>query len=239
MKINFLNLLLIGSIVASVMLSSYKNNDDDNNSSGGGTNPPTTGETGTFTDSRDSKTYKWVKIGEQVWMAENLAYTGNDIQHITDNNEWKNNSDYDGWCYYKNNETYGKTYGVLYQWEAAKTACPSGWHLPSDAEWTTLINYLGGEKEAGEKLKSSTGWDLYRGKNYGNNMSGFNALPAGSYITFGGGSFLSMGKATSFWSSTPDGSDNAWERFLFYNYGGVDRDSRNRSIGYSVRCLRD
>ena len=93
MKINFLNLLLIGSIVASVMLSSYKNNDDDNNSSGGGTNPPTTGETGTFTDSRDSKTYKWVKIGEQVWMAENLAYTGSDIQHITDDNEWRCNFD--------------------------------------------------------------------------------------------------------------------------------------------------
>lgn len=81
---------------------------------------------GTFTYPRDNKTYKWVKIGDQVWMAENLAYTGQDIQHITDSTEWSNNDDYDGWCYYNNDPVLGQKYGPLYQWEAAKTAVPPG-----------------------------------------------------------------------------------------------------------------
>ena len=109
-----------------------------------------------FTDVRDGKVYKTVKIGNQTWMAENLNY-------VTANS-WE----------FDNSSTNGDVYGRLYTWEAALTACPSGWHLPSDAEWTILTDDLGGESVANEKMKSTSRWD-YNGN--GTNSSGFNALP--------------------------------------------------------------
>ncbi len=176
---------------------------------------------GTFKDSRDGKTYKTIKIGTQTWMAENLAY-----------------KTYDGSWAYNNSESNVSKYGRLYNWQIAKNVCPTGWHLPSDTEWTSLTNYLGGEAVAGEKLKSSTGWKLDEGKNYGNNMSGFNALPAG-FRSGNGGSFVDKGKYSYFWSSTSEGSEYAWFRSLDYSGGEVDRDDDNRTDGYSVRCLRN
>jgi len=122
---------------------------------------------GTFTDARDNHVYKWVGIGEQVWMAENLAYKP------SSGNYWAYNND-------QNNIT---IYGYLYDWETACNVCPSGWHLPSDAEWTKLTNYLGGEEIAGGKLKATTGWNS---PNSGaDNSSGFSGLPGGSRDTFG------------------------------------------------------
>ena len=237
MKNRILNLLLIGSIVSSVILSSCSKDDDDNNSSGGGTNPSTNGETGTFTDNRDSKTYKWVKIGDQVWMAENLNYTGSGIQHITDATEWDNNSDYDGWCYYDNNSSNGTIYGALYQWEAAKRACPSGWHLPTDAEWTTLTDYLGGINVAGGKMKE-IGTTHWNSPNTGaDNSSGFSALPGG--LRSSSGNFLNLGNGGLWWSAAEYSSNDAYYRYLTYNHTEVYHISDGKSHGYSVRCVRD
>jgi uncharacterized protein (TIGR02145 family) len=92
---------------------------------------------GTFKDSRDGKTYKTVKIGTQTWMANNLAFKASS-----------------GCCAYDNNKSNAAIYGYLYSWETAKNVCPTGWHLPSMAEWTTLIDYEGGET-AGNKLKEA------------------------------------------------------------------------------------
>jgi uncharacterized protein (TIGR02145 family) len=207
-------------------------------------------ETGKFTDSRDGKVYKTITIGTQTWMAENLAYTGNNgvQRHITNNDAWANNTKHNGWCYYGNNSSNGNKYGVLYQWEAAKHACPADWHLPSDAEWKTLERNLGmtateanesgyrGEG-IGTKLKSTTGWELYEGKNYGNNESGFSALPGGDR-NYNDGAFNDAGKYSGWWTNTPYGSKGAWRRSLDYG-GKVYRYGSYRKRGFSVRCVRD
>lgn len=201
-----------------------------------------------FTDQRDGKVYKMVTIGTQTWFAENLAYTGNNghQRHITDNDEWVNNNKYDGWCYYNNDASKGKKYGILYQWEAAKNACPSGWHLPTDAEWKELEMELGMSKSdaddtgwrgdpVGKKLKSTSGWDS---NGNGNNESGFTALPGG-WRYYYDGSFDYAGAYAHFWSSTPYESECAWERYLWYDPGKVNRNRNNRKNGHSVRCLQD
>ena len=116
---------------------------------------------GSFTDKRDGKTYRTVKIGKQTWMVENLNHkTGSSV------------------CY-DNEESNCQKDGRLYDWNTALNACPAGWHLPSDAEWTALTDFVGGEETVGTKLKSKTGWST--GKNYkvATDDYGFSALPGG------------------------------------------------------------
>jgi uncharacterized protein (TIGR02145 family) len=114
-------------------------------------------------------------------------------------------------------------------------ACPSGWHLPSDAEWTQLVNYLGGVSVAGGKLKSTTGWVS---PNAGaTNESNWSGLPGGAL--FSNVHFDDIGYYGSWWSSTGYNAGNAWYRDLFYYYGIVYRDKSYKTIGFSVRCLRD
>ena len=176
---------------------------------------------GTFTDNRDGKTYKTVTIGKQTWMAENLNYNSE---------RW--------WCYNKSSSNCEK-YGRLYRWDEARNVCPSGWYLPSDAEWTTLINNLGGEELAGKKLKSSVDWKLYEDKNYGNNESGFVALPGGyCYSSYRFGLFAKIGMFGYWWSSTPYRSE-ALYLYLGYSNGEVYLESDSRTTGRSVRCLKD
>ena len=118
-------------------------------------------EVGTFTDSRDGKTYKWVKIGKQVWMAENLAY----LPVVSTSAEgslidpYYYVYDYEGSdvATAKSNSAYS-TYGALYNWPAAVEACPSGWHLPNENEWATLAESLGGTSVAGFEMKTVVGW---------------------------------------------------------------------------------
>jgi uncharacterized protein (TIGR02145 family) len=179
------------------------------------------GKNGEFTDSRDGKTYKTVSIGTQVWMAENLAYKASS----------------GCWAYNDSISNVSK-YGYLYSWETAKDVCPVGWHLPSDEEWTTLINYLGGADVAGEKLKSASGWKLYEGKNYGNNESGFNALPSGLRYTHNG-EFEEAGKVGRLWSSTPHANRFAWYRYLFYDGSRVYRLIEGSNFSFGVRCIKD
>lgn len=176
---------------------------------------------GTMKDGRDGKTYKTVSIGTQVWMAENLAYKASS-----------------GCWAYDNNSSNVSKYGYLYNWETAKKVCPSGWHLPSDAEWTKLSDNLGGENVAGKKLKSASGWKLYEGKNYGNNESGFNALPGGCRYD-SDGSFDDAGTDGLWWSSTPNESEYAWIRSLDYYDGKVYRRKDYRKTSFSVRCAKD
>ena len=138
-----------------------------------------------FTDSRDNKVYRKVTIGGQTWMAENLNYAANSSV-----------------CY-ENNTGNCEKYGRLYNWATAKTACPAGWHLPSDAEWTTLTDNVGGSETAGKKLKSSAGWNDDEGKSgNGTNEYLFSALPGG--IGSSDGYFSNAGINGIWWSSTED-----------------------------------
>ena len=146
-----------------------------------------------------------------------------------------------------------KTYGVLYNWTAAKQACPSGWHLPSDDEWKQLTNHLGGENVAGGKLKE-IGTSHWKKPNIGaTNETGFTALPGGFRSSSAGSLNLSyagfynsqknnfdwLGEDGNWWSATEDDNDKAWEYYLFYNNNIVNRNSYNKDVGLSVRCVRD
>ena len=199
---------------------------------------------GIFTDKRDGETYRWVRIGNQVWMAENLRYASG--KYVTSNSEWGDlrDNNYDAaYCWYDNNEVYKQKYGALYTYAAAKKACPDGCHLPSDAEWRQLEMHLGmSEREAnstgwrgtneGTKLKSKSGWN-----NNGTDNYGFTALPGGYryYI----GSFSGVGYGGRWWSSTEVDSNYVYILGLYYDHADVGRRYYDKSDGFSVRCLRD
>ncbi|HPL18696.1 MAG TPA: fibrobacter succinogenes major paralogous domain-containing protein [Spirochaetota bacterium] len=188
-----------------------------------------TQEQGILKDSRDGKEYPTVKIGSQIWMAKNLAYKaksgirawGDDMKNV-------------------------EKYGYLYDWAAAQEACPKGWHLPADAEWKTLELNLGmspdefdkNRKRAeglGMKLKSATGW--YENGN-GNNESGFNAFPGGACL-FYDNSYHFLGELAYFWTSTAEGSQDAYARVLRYDETYAERSLFAKSNSLSVRCVKD
>jgi len=176
-----------------------------------------TGTKGTFTDSRDSKNYKWVKIGNQFWMAENLSY-----------------NDVGGKCY-SYSEANCTEYGLLYNWAAAKTACPSGWHLPSSAEWNTLMTAVGGASTAGIKLRATNGWN---NRSNGTDDYGFAALPGGSGNALG--SFGNdVGNSGYWWSDMEDVANYAYGWAMTYNVEAVSRYSDNKDRFLSVRCLQN
>lgn len=183
----------------------------------------------TFTDLRDGHVYKTVTIGTQTWLAENLAYLPVTASAVTVGSEDSGN---DGKSFYY---VYDITkYGVLYNWHAALTAAPAGWHLPTDAEWTTLSTYLGGPSDAGSKMKSTTGW---LSPNTGaTNSSFFTALPGGSRIdnSFNGGGIDGV-----WWSSTQYETNSALSRVLRKSYIPIDQIYSNKNFGFSVRCIRN
>jgi len=177
-------------------------------------------EIGSFTDSRDSKVYKTVTINGQTWMAENLAFK----------------SKGDCWAY-DNNEKNVATYGYLYSWKTAKEGCPKGWHLPSDIEWYTLTDYLGGESSGG-KLKE-IGLTHWKNTNEGaTNETGFTALPGG-YRFPTTKSFVSLGYFGYWWTSTE--RKNGFYAYKNMNGKSVEvKDEINKkTLGISVRCLKD
>jgi len=196
-----------------------------------------TDKKGYFTDSRDSHKYKAVKIGTQTWMAENLAYLPSVCEAETECGYWV--YDYNGINVTDAKATKNyKIYGVLYNWEKANEVCPTGWHLPSDAEWTVLTDYLGGEEVAGGKMKS-TGTTYWESPNTdATNEIGFNGLPSGDRYTYDGGTFSCVGGNGNFWSSAYDAS-LAWDRSLYYNYARCTRYGNNMRDGFSVRCVKD
>jgi len=207
-----------------------------------------------FTDSRDRQVYRTVTIGKQVWMAENLRYLPSVIEpsYGSETKRYYYVYGYEGIsevvASYTDNY---KTYGVLYNWAAAmkgaassKTnpsrvqgVCPSGWHLPSDAEWTELTDYLGGEAVSGGKLKEA-GTDHWKSPNDGaTNETGFTGLPAGyRYYT---GKFNDLGNYTEWWSATENDAHQAWQRGTVYYMRDLRRFNDHKDVGVSVRCIRD
>jgi len=211
----------------------------------------------TFTDPRDGKVYQTVVIGNQVWMAENLAYLPR-VNMVADGPKYAPGSYYYVYDYNGTNVADAKatanynTYGVLYNWPAAMNGaassttnpsgvqgvCPDGWHLPSDAEWTELTDYLGGASVAGGKLKETgtTHWDS---PNTGaTNETGFTALPGGirTNLEF----FNNIGYDGRWWSAT-EHALGAWNRLVYCGDSTVGRinDYDYKELGFSVRCLRD
>jgi uncharacterized protein (TIGR02145 family) len=192
----------------------------------------------------DGNFYKTVKIGTQLWMAENLKTTkyndGTAIPNVTDGTAWGGLST-PAYCWYNNDATtYKATYGALYNWYVVKTGklCPTGWHVHTDAEWTTLTTFLGGESVAGGKLKE-TGTTHWQSPNTGaTNETGFTALPGG-YRNLGGGAFSWVGLGGYWWGSSEIGAGSAWFRSVYY-YGSVAYHSLNaEGYGYSVRCVKN
>ena len=198
---------------------------------------------GTLTD-QDGNDYKTVTIGTQIWMAENLLTTkyndGTSIANVTGTNEWENLTT-DAYCNYNNTTTSDSiaTFGRLYNWYAVKTGklAPKGWHVPTDAEWTTLTTYLGGESVSGGKLKE-TGTTHWTTPNTGaTNETGFTALPDG--YRNGLGTYSNIGRSGYWWSSTENSSIAAWSSSMYYNDIDVYRSIYNKRYGFSVRCIRD
>ena len=219
---------------------------------------PTIEETtsGTFIDSRDGNEYNWVQIGNQVWMAENLAYLPS-VNMVADGSEDAAGSYYYVFGYNGTDVNAAKattnyaTYGVLYNWTAAmdgeassttnpsgiQGVCPAGWHLPSDAEWTELTDYLGGTSVAGGKLKE-TGTTHWASPNTGaTNETGFTALPGGYRID--NDSSGDIGYYGFWWSATGSNAADAWFRYMDYSNSSVSRSNYYKEVGFSVRCVRD
>ena len=180
----------------------------------GGASPPvqqaSPRPSNTFTDSRDGKVYKKVKIGSQTWMAQNLNYAA------------------EGSKCYGNNAGNCDKYGRLYDWNTAKKACPAGWHLATDAEWTALENYAGGRLTAGTKLMSSAGWKGLGGNGIGTDNYGFSALP-------GGGENGRWWSATEYIIAKYVGS---WYMLYFREYVDISEMSDKTNLN-SVRCVQD
>jgi uncharacterized protein (TIGR02145 family) len=235
-KIWIYPLIVMGFVL--ILTNSCKKDENNNN-------PP---PDGTVIDI-DGNVYHSVTIGTQVWMVENLKTTkyndGTSIPLVTDSTAWELSGylSTPGYCWYNDAVTYKNTYGALYNWFTVNTGklAPAGWHVPTDAEWTTLTTYLGGDSVAGRKIKE-TGTTHWNSPNTGaTNESGFTGLPAGGrdYYFGGGGSFYSLGHAGFFWSSSQDGTYYAWYRYLDYGHASVGRYTNDKGSGFSVRCLKD
>jgi len=203
---------------------------------------PYTDSLATFIDKRDNKIYRWVRIGTQTWMAENLNI-GIKINGTNDQND---NGIIEKYCY-EDNKSNCSVYGGLYQWDEAmqyvttegvRGICPEGWHIPTDSDWDVLVNYLGGNNKAGGKLKE-IGIKHWNIPNLGTaDLSGFIGLPGG-YRNYGFDSFFALGAYGSFWSSSRSDSFNAWYRDLYCQDDYVYRRDGLETFGFSVRCLKD
>ncbi|MCX6327293.1 MAG: fibrobacter succinogenes major paralogous domain-containing protein [Bacteroidia bacterium] len=198
---------------------------------------------GTVTDI-DGNVYKTIIIGTQTWMAENLRTTkykeGTAIPLLTDNTAWANLIT-PSYCWYSNNATtYKNTYGALYNWYSVNTGnlCPTGWHVPSYDEWTTLTTYLGDAIVAGGKLKETDTIHWTTPNTGATNESGFTALPGGnrSYD----GSFSYIGYYGYWWSSTEYAlTSDAYYRYISFKSSSMSKGNYHRRSGFSIRCLKD
>jgi uncharacterized protein (TIGR02145 family) len=190
----------------------------------------------------DGNPYQEVVIGTQTWLKPNLKTTkyndGTTIPNVTDG-AWAGLST-GAWVYYNNDANYNADYGKLYNWYAVNTGnlCPTGYHVPTDAEWTTLIDYLGGESVAGDKLKEvgTVHWDS---PNTGaTDDVGFTALPGGVRSGLNA-TFYYIRSSGWHWSATPFNSNLIWSGALIGNSSGVSKNIYEKTYGFSVRCLKD
>jgi len=195
----------------------------------------------------DGNNYATVSIGPQIWMAENLV-VGLRIDGVQ---QQTNNGVIEKYCF-DNNETNCAIYGGLYQWNetmqydttaGVQGICPSGWHIPTDGECTTLFTFLGGTSVAGGKMKSTgtieAGTGLWYLPNTGaTNETGFSAFPSG-YSYGGDGTFDKVGSYGYWWSSSAKNTNSSYFRFLIYDDSGVYKSGSIKTNGFSVRCQRD
>ena len=191
----------------------------------------------------DGTIYNTVKIGEQIWMAENLKTRrfndGSEIQLVTDASIWSNLST-GAYCWYKNEESsYSDPYGVIYNGYAISTGklCPAGWHVPDREEWQKLREFTGDSIKGGGKLKE-TGTDHWLAPNKGaDNSSGFTAVASG--MRYFDGTYASVGYFTGIWSSTETGTNDLWYMSLYFGDAAFNMSHITKSHGFSVRCIKD
>ena len=183
-----------------------------------------------------------VKIDDQTWMAKNLDVdhyrNGDPIPQVTDGTAWANLTT-GAWCYYNNDLTQGKTYGKLYNWFAVndpRGLAPAGWHIPGDAEWTTLEKSLGGSLVAGGKMKEEGTLHWATPNTKADNNSGWAALPGGS--RFVNGFFGGIGENGVWWNSSESNTEIALMRIMSFNDGRLVKSTAYKYYGYSVRCVR-
>jgi len=219
----------------------------------------TTPPLNTLTD-YDGNTYNVIAIGTQVWMSENLKTTtykdGTPVTLVTNDIQWMNLTS-EAYCWYDNNVTYKNTYGALYNWYAVNTGklCPTAWHVPTDAEWTLMENFLIANgfnydgsttvNKIAKSLASTNNWNSstnigavgntdFSGKR---NVTGFTALPSGYRIS--DGSFSDIRNFDGWWSFTESNTTLAWSRNIYYDYNYTYRDQDPKRVGFSVRCIKD
>jgi uncharacterized protein (TIGR02145 family) len=196
-------------------------------------------------------TYSSIVLGNgQEWMSENLRTAfyanGDPIPNVTDDQQWANLNT-GAWAYNWNDSQYENPYGRLYNWYTvndSRNVCPTGWHVPSDIEWSTFINYLdpnadGGNNVniAGGKMKS-TGTQYWTTNIDGTNESGFSGLPAGRRLDVGG--FSALGSVGDWWSSTDSSTSNAWFRRIVGDSGNLYRSNTfSKKEGLTIRCVKD
>jgi uncharacterized protein (TIGR02145 family) len=191
----------------------------------------------------DGNQYDVVKIGSQLWTKENLNVSkyrnGDIIPQVTDTAQWANLTT-GAWCYYNNDPANEVVYGKLYNWYAVndpRGLVPEGWHVPSNAEWSTLTTFLGGESVAGGKMKK-TGTIHWPNPNSGaTDLSGFSGLSGGYLVnnTF----FYDIGQHGYWWSSSEQNSTSAWHLTLFAANTIIIKNTLNKAFGISIRCLKD
>ena len=192
----------------------------------------------------DGNNYPSIVLGEQEWMATNLKTTkysnGDPIQNVP-GDTWGTITN-GAWCYYNNDGAMNSVYGKLYNWYAVinpKNICPSGWRIPDDNDWSELVNYLGGEDEAGGKMKGE-GTQLWNPPNDGaTNASGFNGVPGGGRRGANNSAFDVFGTFGRHWSSSQYDQNAAWGYDLTNDAINLVRNQFNKSYGFSCRCIRD
>ena len=191
----------------------------------------------------DGNVYNTIRIGTQLWMSENLKVTryqnGNSIPNITDNSQWGSLTT-GAYGNYDNDANNANTYGHLYNWYAVTNSsniCPTGWHIPTDSEWTILSDFLGGESIAGGKMKEvgTTHWSSPNTD--ATNSSGFTGLPGG--LRSSNGFYYSIGSTGYWWSSTESSATSAWRRKLYAYDATIEKNYNEKSYGFSVRCVCD
>jgi len=197
--------------------------------------------------------FESVRIGNQEWMTRNLNVdrfrNGDLIPHIESNEEWEEarRKGQPAWCYYNNDPENGKKYGKLYNWFAVsdpRGLAPEGFHVPTDEEWSILVKFLG-EVTAGNKMKSVDGWyskdyyyEVLKIENAnGDNSSGFNALPGGFRYFYS--SFDYIGNSALFWSATESDNNYIFTLAMEDYSGPVKSEEYDKSLGASVRCIKD
>jgi uncharacterized protein (TIGR02145 family) len=200
---------------------------------------------GEITGAIEIEQSKTVKISDQTWMLENLNVNtfrnGDLIFEAKSEDEWTyaGKDERPAWCHYANRPANGKIYGKLYNWYAVNDSrglSPNNWHIPSDEDWHSLINILGGELVAGAKIKEA-GTAHWESPNTGTNRFGLTVLPGGCRSIYGGFSYI--GLSASYWSSTERTENLGSEWSMICTYRGITRTGSLKAWGFSVRCLMD